>query len=83
MDIEENSPFQENIISEIYERLIFSRSSQSKWSYRYYKYYTMVFAKTDRYRLDFRNYKNESIERYTLTFDNKRNTGRIFEQPIF
>ena len=43
----------------------------------------MIFAKTDRYRSDFRNYKGVSIERYTLTFDNKRNTAWIFEQPIF
>ena len=43
----------------------------------------MIPAKAVRYRKDFRDYKKESIERYTLTFDDKRNTGWIFEQLIF
>ena len=42
----------------------------------------MIFAKTDRYRKDFRNYKEESTERYVLTFENKRNTSWISKQPI-
>ena len=43
----------------------------------------MIFAKTDRYRYNFRDYKKESIKGYTLTFDNKRNIGWIFKQLIF
>ena len=43
----------------------------------------MIFAKADRYRQNFGNYKKESIKRYTFTFDNKRNTSWIFEQLIF
>ena len=83
MDIEENSPFQENIISEIYERPDKS-------------YFQMPVKLKD--LIDTRNIIQwflpkqtdtdkilETIRKKVLkgTFDNKRNTGGIFEQLIF
>ena len=53
MDIEENSPFQENIISEIYERpdkSYFQEPVELKDLIDTRKYYTMIFTKTNRYR---------------------------------
>ena len=50
IEIEENSPFQESIISEVYERpdkSYFQELIELKRSNRYKQYYTMISAKTN------------------------------------
>ena len=82
-DFEENSLYQEGIISETYERpdksqlleppeladLINTKQSD-----------TEIFAKTNRYRQNFENHTKKGVESHTSPCNHKGDTSGIFKQ---
>ena len=80
VEIEENLPFQEGIILEIYERpdnSYVQEPQELKDLIDTTKLIQKVFAKTNGHRQDFRHYKKKSFERYTLATYNQRNSSGI------
>ena len=85
-DFEENSPYQEGIISETYQRpdksqlqeplelvdLINTNNLVQKYS-----------QKTNRNRQNFENHTKKGVEKHTSPCNHKGDTGGIFKQPIF
>ena len=83
IDFEENSPSLEDIISEIYQKP--GRSFfQEFWELEsliqviWYK----SFYQNRLLLITFKGNTEESTQRYTLTSCNKRDTGRLLNQPI-
>ena len=84
IDFEENSPYQEGIISKTYERpdkSYFKEPSEFK-DLGYYQISTKISTKTNRYRQDLRHYKEKSTKRNTFTHYNQRNSSRLFNQSL-
>ena len=85
-DIEENSPFQKNIISEIYERpdkSYFQELIELKDLIDINNIIQWYLPKqTDRDKI-LEIIRKKVIKGYTFAFDNKRNTSWIFKQLIF
>ena len=81
-DFEENSPYQEGIISEIYQRpdksqivdppelidLVNTKRIVQKY-----------LPKTDRYRSNYKSHPKKSIKRNTPSHNHKRDPSRVFE----
>ena len=82
---EENSLQQEGVISEIYQRPIscIFKNPRIARSSGYGQISAKVFAEPGRNRQNIQNYTKESSKRNTFICDSKRNTCRIFDQPIF
>ena len=69
VEIEENSPFQEGIILDIYERpdnSYVQEPQELNRSDRHYQVNPKVLAKADGHRQDSRHYKKKSFERNTF-----------------
>ena len=79
-DFEENSPYQEGIISEIYQRPDRSQLVEPPELVDMIdtnKIVQKYLPKTDRHRQNFGSYLKKGIERYSPPSYSKGNTGRI------
>ena len=84
VDIEENSPFQESIISEIYERLDMSYIQEPQElkdqidTTKLIQKFLLKQMDIDKI-LDSRHYKEKGFKGYTLTPHHRRNSSRLSE----
>ena len=85
-DFEENSPYQEDIISETYKRLdkayIRGPIKLGKLLDASKLVQKLLPKQTD-IEKNFRNHTKKGAERKNFAINDKRNTGRIFDKPIF
>ena len=85
-DFEENSPYQEGIISEIYQRPDRSQLLEPPELADLVNTNNIIqkkFAYANRYRWDLENYTKEGIERHPSPYDSEGNTAGYLHSPYF
>ena len=85
LDYEENSPFQEGIISETIQRpdkSFFQNPKELKDLIDKGNLMHKFFAQTDRYQQNFTDNTKKGAQRYSFTSRDQRNSSGIFTQPL-
>ena len=85
-DFEENSPYQECIISEIYqgpEKFQLLETTRTGRFDQYQSYSSEMLAKTNCSRQNLENYTKQSVKRYTSPCNNKGDTSGYLNHPHF